>query len=142
MLGKEKCRILKEIRRRIAEENDIPVVTRECKHQGDCRGTCPRCEQELRELERQLALRQSMGKRVAVTALCAGLALGSTGCTRAEGIAKGLLRRPDPPVIEVGSSPAAQNAAGELFARLPVDACGRAGYNGTQKKLQEEDAPC
>lgn len=101
MLGKEKCRILKEIRRRIAEENDIPVVTRECKHQGDCRGTCPRCEQELRELERQLALRQSMGKRVAVTALCAGLALGSTGCTRAEGIAKGLLRRPDPPVIEV-----------------------------------------
>ena len=55
MLGKEKCRILKEIRQRIADENDIPWVTQECTHKGSCRGTCPKCESELRELERQLA---------------------------------------------------------------------------------------
>ena len=71
MLGKEKCRILKQIRQRIADENDIPYVTRECGFQGECRGTCPRCESELRYLERQLALRASLGKRVAVAALCA-----------------------------------------------------------------------
>ena len=85
MLGKEKCKILKEIRKRIADENDIPYVTRECTHQGECRGTCPRCEAELRELERQLLARQQAGKRVAVAALCASLALSSVGCTRSGG---------------------------------------------------------
>ena len=80
MQGKEKCKILKQIRQRIADENDIPYVTRECTHQGACKGTCPRCESELRYLEQQLALRQSMGKRVAVTALCAALAIGSAAC--------------------------------------------------------------
>ena len=57
MLGKEKCRILKQIRQRIADENDIPYVTRECTFRGECKGTCPRCESELRYLERELALR-------------------------------------------------------------------------------------
>lgn len=81
MLGKQKCRILKEIRQRIADENDIPYVTRECHFQGECRGTCPRCESELRYLERQLSIRASMGKRVAVTALCAAVSLGASGCS-------------------------------------------------------------
>ena len=81
MLGKEKCKILKEIRQRIADENDIPWVTQECKHQGSCRGTCPKCESELRVPERQLAARQAMGKRVAVAALCAGMAFTSVGCS-------------------------------------------------------------
>ena len=80
MLGKQKCRILKEIRQRIADENDIPYVTRECAYQGECRGTCPRCESELRYLERQLAARAALGKRAAVAALCAGIALGAAGC--------------------------------------------------------------
>ena len=80
MLGKQKCKILKEIRQRIADENDIPYVTHECRYQGECSGTCPRCESELRYLEQQLSLRASMGKRVAVTALCAGMALSSAGC--------------------------------------------------------------
>lgn len=81
MLGKEKCKILKEIRQRIADENDIPWVTQECKHQGNCRGTCPKCESELRELERQLSARQALGKRVAVAALCAGMAFSTVGCS-------------------------------------------------------------
>ena len=64
MLGKEKCRILKEIRQKIADENEIPYVTRECGFRGECRGTCPRCESELRYLESQLAARAALGKRV------------------------------------------------------------------------------
>ncbi len=80
MLGKEKCRILKEIRQKIADENDIPYVTRECRHQGDCRGTCPRCESELRYLEQQLAARAALGKRVAVAALCASMGFAAAGC--------------------------------------------------------------
>ena len=81
MLGKQKCRILKEIRQKIADENDIPYVTRECTFRGECRGTCPRCESELRYLERQLALRASLGKRVAVAALCASVSLGAAACS-------------------------------------------------------------
>lgn len=80
MLGKQKCRMLKEIRQRIADENDIPYVTRECRFQGECRGTCPRCEAELKYLEQQLALRASLGKRVTVAALCAGMTFAAAGC--------------------------------------------------------------
>ena len=78
---KKKCRILKDIRRRIADENDIPYVTRECGFQGECKGTCPRCESELHYLEQQLSLRKSLGKRVSLAALCAGITLSTAGCS-------------------------------------------------------------
>ena len=81
MRGKQKCRILKDIRRRIAEENDIPFVTRECGFQGECRGTCPRCESELRYLEQQLERRAALGKRISIAALCAGIAIGTAAST-------------------------------------------------------------
>ncbi len=77
MRGKQKCKILKEIRQRIADENDIPYVTRECGYQGECKGTCPRCESELQYLERELARRRSLGKRVSVAALCVGMSLAA-----------------------------------------------------------------
>ena len=80
MLGKQKCKILKEIRQKIADENDIPYVTRECTHQGNCRGTCPQCESELRYLENQLRTRASLGKKIRVAALCAGMVLSAAGC--------------------------------------------------------------
>lgn len=69
MNGKNKCKILKEIRQRIADENDIPYVTAECKYQGNCSGTCPRCEAELAYLENELRKRQKMGKRIAIAGL-------------------------------------------------------------------------
>ena len=81
MSGKQKCKILKEIRQRIADENDIPYVTRECSYQGECEGTCPRCESELKYLEQELARRSSLGKRVSVAALCVGISLAAAGCS-------------------------------------------------------------
>ena len=80
MKGKERCRILKEIRQKIAEENDIRFVTEECKHKGDCLGTCPKCESELRYLEKELEKRRKLGKTVAVAGLTASIALTATGC--------------------------------------------------------------
>ena len=80
MNGKSKCKILKDVRRKIAEENDIAYVTSECKYQGDCSGTCPKCEAELRYLEEELARRKSLGKTVAVAGIAAALVIGSTGC--------------------------------------------------------------
>lgn len=64
--GKKTCKILKDIRREIARANDIDLVISECAHKGDCAGTCPRCEDEVRYLEEELARRRSMGKKVAV----------------------------------------------------------------------------
>ena len=80
MKGKNKCKILKEIRQRIADENDIPYVTRECSYQGDCKGTCPKCEAELRYLEQELEKRRSLGKTVAVAAVAAGLSFSLSAC--------------------------------------------------------------
>jgi hypothetical protein len=78
--GKEKCRILKEIRAEIARANDIEWVVSECKHKGNCKGTCPKCEQEVRELEAALAKREALGKSVAVVGISASIALAVTGC--------------------------------------------------------------
>ena len=78
--GKEKCRILKQIRAEIARQNDIAWVVEECSHKGNCRGTCPRCEAEVRALERALERRQAMGKAIAVVGISAGLSLAVTGC--------------------------------------------------------------
>lgn len=80
MKGKEKCRALKEIRRQIAEKNEIAYVVSECKHQGDCKGTCPKCEAELRYLEGQLKIRQNLGKAVTIAGLCAAMP-ALTACT-------------------------------------------------------------
>ena len=42
--GKQTCKILKEIRKQIATENDIKLVVEECTYQGDCaRNAKPRC---------------------------------------------------------------------------------------------------
>ena len=78
--GKEKCRILKQIRAEIARENDIEWVVSECKHKGNCKGTCPKCEQEVRRLEAALARREALGKTVAVVGISASIALSVTGC--------------------------------------------------------------
>ena len=81
MIGKKKCEILKEIRQKIADENEIPYKTRECTHKGPCSGTCPYCESEVRYLESQLKKRVSLGKPVKVAALAAGVALAVSGCS-------------------------------------------------------------
>lgn len=80
MKGKAKCKALKEIRRQIAETNDIPYAVSQCTYQGDCKGTCPKCEAELKYLERELAIRQSLGKAVAVTGISVGVCASLTGC--------------------------------------------------------------
>ena len=74
--GKNICKELKEVRRRIAEENHIPLEIKECTYEGPCRGTCPRCEAEVRYLENALAGKLRLGK----VATVAGLALGLASC--------------------------------------------------------------
>ena len=70
--GKQTCKILKEIRRQIAEANDIEYVTSECRYKGDCLGTCPKCEAEVQYLEQQLHKRQLAGKLINLAGISAG----------------------------------------------------------------------
>lgn len=80
MNGKSKCKVLKDIRKKIAEANDITYITSECKYQGDCSGTCPKCEAEVRYLEEELTKRKNLGKIVAVAGIAATLVVASAGC--------------------------------------------------------------
>lgn len=78
--GRAKCKALKEIRKQIADANDIPYVVSQCAYQGDCKGTCPKCEAELKYLERELAVRQSLGKAVAIAGISLGACSTLTAC--------------------------------------------------------------
>ncbi len=78
--GKQTCKILKEIRRQIAEANGIEFITSECRYKGDCLGTCPKCEAEVRYLEQQLRARSLAGKAIALAGISAGMILMS-GCS-------------------------------------------------------------
>ena len=74
--GKKICGELKKIRRRIADENGIKLDIPECTFEGECRGTCPRCEWEVKYLEKTLFERLKLGKIATIS----GLALGLTAC--------------------------------------------------------------
>lgn len=77
--GKNVCNELKKMRRRIAEENEIPFEIKECTYHGPCRGTCPRCEAEVRYLERELENRIRLGRVATVAGVSLGLASCGTG---------------------------------------------------------------
>ena len=71
--GKEVCLILKGIRQKIADANDISYQPKECHHKGDCTGTCPACEAEIRYLERELKARKGNGFGMKVAGIAAGI---------------------------------------------------------------------
>lgn len=52
--GKEKCEILKAIRNYVALKYNLDFEPSECDHQGNCPGTCPKCDAELADLQKQL----------------------------------------------------------------------------------------
>ena len=71
--GKSVCNTLKQIRLDVARANGIDYVPAPCNHKGDCAGTCPACESEVENLEKEIARRHSLGKAV----LIAGIGLSS-----------------------------------------------------------------
>ena len=95
--GKQTCKILKEIRRQIAADNDIDLVIEECTYKGDCLGTCPRCEAEVRYLERELEKRQRMGKVAVIAGLSLGTMLTASSCNQVIPPATGIVPNPNVP---------------------------------------------
>ena len=79
--GKDVCEVLKDVRRKVAAANEIDYEPRVCHHEGDCTGTCPACEAEVRYIERELNRRRRLGKAVVVTGLSLGLAAMTASCS-------------------------------------------------------------
>ena len=71
--GKSTCKLLKDIRQQIADANGISYQPKECHHKGDCAGTCPACEEEIRYLESELKARKGNGFSMKVAGIAAGI---------------------------------------------------------------------
>ena len=71
--GKNICKTLKSIRQQIADANNIHYQPCECHHKGDCSGTCPACEQEIRYIESQLKERSHKGINTKVIGIAASI---------------------------------------------------------------------
>ena len=71
--GKSTCKLLKDIRQQIADANGISYQPKECHYKGDCAGTCPACEEEIRYLERELKARKGNGFGMKVAGIAAGI---------------------------------------------------------------------
>lgn len=78
--GRNICNTLKAIRKLIADANGISYSPEECHFKGECKGTCPKCEQDVRDLEHELHLRQMAGKAIKVAGIAAGL-VAMTACS-------------------------------------------------------------
>ena len=77
--GKNICNALKAIRLDIARANGIEYMPAKCSHDGECVGTCPACESEMRYLEREIARKRFLGK----AALVAGVSMALSGLSAA-----------------------------------------------------------
>ena len=52
--GKRICKVLKSIRKQLIQQNDLDISQHECHYEGNCPGTCPRCEAELEEINKSV----------------------------------------------------------------------------------------
>lgn len=64
MTGKEKCEVLRSIRKEVARENSIKMTFRKCRHKECATGTCPMCEEELKKLSEELDKKRAAGEIV------------------------------------------------------------------------------
>jgi hypothetical protein len=78
--GRKICNTLKEIRQQIADKNEVEYNSTECHFEGECKGTCPKCESEVKYLETELHKRTQLGKAVAVAGIALGIASISSSC--------------------------------------------------------------
>lgn len=74
--GRKICDVLKEIRKKVANEGNLELNQKECKYKGECSGTCPACEAELRKINQTFN-----HKKLLAMAGCATMVLPMTACT-------------------------------------------------------------
>ena len=65
--GKQICTLLKDIRQQVAFENDIFLQMEKCTYQGNCPGTCPKCEAELAYINNLLKEKENANKPIIIS---------------------------------------------------------------------------
>lgn len=120
---------MKEIRRQIAAANDIDLLVSECQYKGDCLGTCPKCEAEVRYLEQALERRRLAGRAVSLLGISAGLLAASTGVSAA---GKGAMA-----AVQVQQD----TTVAQDTARWGWEMCGDAGFFVVRRVVDEENRP-
>ena len=102
--GKSTCKVLKDIRQKIANENGISYVPKECHYKGECKGTCPACEAEVRYLEEELKRKRRNGFAIKLGGIAAGLcAMVIPAQVGAQNINKDSVKKPIPQVNALDS---------------------------------------
>ncbi len=71
----------------------LSFITSECQYQGDCLGTCPKCEAEVRYLEQQLERKRMAGKAITILGISAGLVAMAPMTSCSSSLIKGLVRK-------------------------------------------------
>ena len=69
MTRKEKCKLLKQMRKEFAESNGIAYPSEECTFEGECNGTCPQCDAEIRYLDEQVQKKVEHGEKITFAGL-------------------------------------------------------------------------
>jgi len=71
LTGKELCNLLRQIRRKIAETNEIEYLSADCHNEEECLGTCPKCDAEIRCLEAELQRKVERGTAISIAGISA-----------------------------------------------------------------------
>ena len=84
---KKKCEHLKQIRKNVADAIGVELNQSVCTFEGECKGTCPKCEQEERKLSKALLVKG--------TAVAASAAMLLTGCVTEPDVLAGDMPNPE-----------------------------------------------
>ena len=84
---KKKCEHLKQIRKNVADAIGVELNQSICTFEGECKGTCPKCEQEERKLSKALLVKG--------TAVAASAAMLLTGCATEPDVLAGDMPNPE-----------------------------------------------
>ncbi len=85
---REKCDHLKEIRKNMADELGIELNQTVCTYEGECKGTCPKCQQEEQKLSKAL---------LKGTVVAASATVILTGCSIGPVVTEGAVDAIKPP---------------------------------------------
>lgn len=98
-IHKEKCKELKKVRARIAEDLGVELHQTECTYEGYCSGTCPKCKSEEWKLNAAIMKKQmeeaDLKRRVATAGLTTVAALCLSGCNVFEPQIEGGISAPE-----------------------------------------------
>ena len=64
MNGRQKCEMINQIRKKVADNNGIDFVIYDCTFEGNCAGRCAKSDSELNYLEKELEKRQNEGLKL------------------------------------------------------------------------------